>query len=246
MLATLLRSDDRGATWQDVPGSNHHSSRPEWWAGGGGLCLHTILLPEGQPGRMYAGISVAGFFRSDDDGETWSPANEGTVSMSDIFAEEAGQPADHPGVHRCVHKVVLDPRNPETLYMQQHVGVYRSDDGGQSWRDIGGTLPSPFGFPIASAPANGAGCQVWVIPENGETLRTDDGGETWLPSVNGLTKGEHNVLRESMAADTLDPAGVYFGTTNGTLYASTDGGAHWLPLTEGLPRIQSVEVSVVE
>jgi photosystem II stability/assembly factor-like uncharacterized protein len=254
MPATLLRSDDRGRTWQDVPGLNSHPSRPEWWPGGGGLCLHTIILPDGQPGRVYAGVSVAGFFRSDDDGETWEPANEGTRSMAETVAAEMGKPVDHPGIHRCVHKVVLDPTNPETLYMQQHEGVFRSDDGGRSWRDIGGGLPSPFGFPVAAAPGAGpAGCRVWVIPENGETIRTDDalrvwrtddGGETWTPSVNGLPKGKHNVLREGMAADALDPAGVYFGTTAGTLFASTDGGQHWSPIAEGLRRIQSVEVSL--
>jgi hypothetical protein len=257
MPATLLRSDDRGQTWQDVPGLNAHPSRPEWWPGGGGLCMHTIILPEGQPGRVYAGISVAGFFRSDDDGETWMPANEGTRSMAEMVAAEMpGGKVEHPGVHRCVHKVALDPNNPETLYMQQHEGVFRSDDGGRTWRDIGSALPSPFGFPVAAAPGEGpAGCSVWVIPENDETIRTtaeglrvwrtDDGGESWTPSVNGLPTGEHNVLREGMAADTLNPAGVYFGTTAGTLYASADRGAHWRPIAEGLPRIQSVEVSLV-
>jgi photosystem II stability/assembly factor-like uncharacterized protein len=257
MPATLLRSDDRGQTWHDVPGLNAHPSRGEWWPGGGGLCLHTILLPEGQPGRVYAGVSVAGFFRSDDDGQTWEPANEGTASMAELVAAEMGMEVHHPGVHRCVHKVALDPANPETLYMQQHEGVYRSDDGGRSWRDIGGALPSPFGFPVATAPgANGTACRVWVIPENGETIRTDDnaglrvwrsddGGESWTPSVNGLPQGQHNVLREGMAADTLSPSGVYFGTTAGTLYASTDAGAHWTAIAEGLPRIQSVEVSIL-
>jgi hypothetical protein len=124
MPATLLRSDDRGQTWQDVPGLNAHPSRPEWWPGGGGLCMHTVILPEGQSGRVYAGISVAGFFRSDDDGVTWTPANEGTSSMAEFVAGEFfGGKVEHPGVHRCVHKVVVNPTNPETLYMQQHEGV---------------------------------------------------------------------------------------------------------------------------
>ena len=257
MPATLLRSDDRGMTWHDVPGLNQHPSRPEWWPGGGGLCMHTIILPEGQPGRVYAGISVAGFFRSDDDGATWSPANEGTNSMAEFVAAEMPDGrVEHPGVHRCVHKVVPHPTHPETLYMQQHDGVYRSDDGGRSWQDIGAKLPSPFGFPIAAAPSAGpSGCSVWVIPENGETIRTtdeglrvwrtDDGGATWTPSINGLPKGQHNVLREGMAADGLQPSGVYFGTTGGTLYASRDGGAHWAAIAEGLPRIQSVQVAVM-
>jgi hypothetical protein len=256
MPATLLRSDDGGTTWQDVPGLNAHPSRPEWWPGGGGLCLHTVILPEGQPGRIYAGISVAGFFRSDDDGVTWTPANEGTSSMAEFAAEMMPDgEVKHPGVHRCVHKVVPDPSHSETLYMQQHEGVFRSDDGGRTWRDIAGGLPSRFGFPVAAARGDGpAGCSVWVIPENEETIRTEgelrvwrteDGGETWTPSVNGLPKGQHNVLREGMATDALDPAGVYLGTTGGLLYGSLDGGAHWTRIPADLPPVRSLETSLI-
>lgn len=249
MPAALLRSHDHGRSWQPVAGLNDHPSRPEWWPGGGGLCLHTILLPDGQEDRVYAGISVAGLFRSDDGGATWNPANEGTVGMAEDYASWTGQPASHPGVHRCVHKVVVHPSRPETLFMQAHVGVYRSDDGGQSWRDIGATLPSPFGFPIAAAPDPGPeGCRIWVIPQDMETLRTPDGlvvwrstdgGATWEAGRTGLPGGQHNVLRDAMAAD---GRGVWFGATSGVVYGSADGGESWDVLAEDLGRIQAVEI----
>jgi photosystem II stability/assembly factor-like uncharacterized protein len=245
-----------------APSIFHSADEGESWTRCGDLpacerAWHVRPGRRGENGRVWAGVMPATLLRSDDDGETWIPANEGTRSMAEMVAAEMpGGKVEHPGVHRCVHKVALDPNNPETLYMQQHEGVFRSDDGGRTWRDIGSALPSPFGFPVAAAPGEGpAGCSVWVIPENDETIRTtaeglrvwrtDNGGESWTPSVNGLPTGEHNVLREGMAADTLNPAGVYFGTTAGTLYASADRGAHWRPIAEGLPRIQSVEVSLV-
>jgi hypothetical protein len=252
--AGLLRSDDRGCSWQPVLGLNDHPTRGEWWEGGAGLVLHTILLPPGRNGRIYAGISVAGLFRSDDGGASWATANEGTTSMAEVYASEFGLGrARHHGVHRCVHKVAIHPTAPDTLFMQAHDGVYRSDDGGSSWVDIGGGLPSRFGFPIATAADAGpAGCAVWVVPQHEETLRTAgrlavwrsvDGGATWCEARAGLPAGEHNVLRDAMAASGgagVEPT-VVFGTTAGTLYASRDGGERWEAVASGLGRIQSVE-----
>ena len=184
MPATLLRSDDRGQTWQDVPGLNAHPSRPEWWPGGGGLCMHTVILPEGQPGRVYAGISVAGFFRSDDDGETWTPPTRERRRWRSSWPEFfGGNWASRRPPLRA--KVVLDPTNPETLYMQQHEGVYRSDDGGRVGT-ISGAVSLTVRVPVAAAPGTGpAACSVWVIPENGETIRTDDALRVWRTDDGG-------------------------------------------------------------
>ncbi len=166
--AFILTSDEEREEW-DVSGPHF-----------AGWEIYHLKGSPADPNRLYAS-QTSGWFgqmiqRSDDGGATWDPANEGTVGMAEDYASWIGQPANHPGVHRCVHKVVVHPSRPETLFMQAHVGVYRSDDGGTSWQDIGASLPSPFGFPIAAAPDPGpAGCRVWVIPQDMETLRTPDG-----------------------------------------------------------------------
>ncbi len=248
--AQLLRSDDGGATWQGVPGLNEHPSTVEWTPGGAGLILHTILHDPARPDRVIVAISSAGAFRSTDGGVTWDPANDGTTSFADMFKAFTGNDAEHPGVHRCVHKITPDPTNPDRYFMQSHDGMYRSDDGGATWIDISEGLPSRFGFGIAAAPHDGpAGSAVWVIPQSNETLRTVDGitvwrsldgGASWTPQRNGLPcDGDYMILRDAMAADA---GGVYAGSSDGTLWASRDAGETWRALATGLGRIQAVEL----
>lgn len=246
MPAALYRSRDGGYSWEPVTGLNEHETRAEWVGGGGGLCLHTILVDQHRPGRMYAGISAAGLFRSDDDGENWNPMNEGIESFACVFEAELGITVKHPSVHRCVHKVVQHPTQPDVLIQQNHIGVYRSLDAGNTWSEITGDLPSRFGFPIAIT--GGGQPALFVIPQHEETLRTsgrlavwrsDDLGDSWRMTSDGLPEGEHNVLRDAMSADPDAPATVAFGTTAGELYVTTDGDA-WQLVTDGLPRILSV------
>ncbi|MEA2596844.1 MAG: hypothetical protein QOF01_3313, partial [Thermomicrobiales bacterium] len=168
MPAALYRSDDGGTTWRPIEGLNGHETRGEWYGGGGGLCLHTIILPEKRPGRIYAGISCAGLFRSDDDGVTWYPVNEGVADFAEMAFPDG--PVSHPGVHRCVHKAVVHPANPDVLFQQNHLGAYRSGDGGLTWQSINAGLPTDFGFPIAVG--TGPQPSIFVIPEDGNTIRT--------------------------------------------------------------------------
>jgi photosystem II stability/assembly factor-like uncharacterized protein len=249
--AALWQSVDSGESWQPVLSLNEHETRGEWWEGGGGLCLHTIILPEDRPGRIYVGISVAGLFRSDDSGASWRPVNTGVADFVDIVKSE-GMQVDHVTVHRCIHKVVHNPRDSDTMFQQNHLGVYRSRDGGERWERIEAGLPSYFGFPIAIGAANGGSPPIFVIPEDENTLRTNDGlavwrsedeGETWIESTAGLPKGYFNVNREGMAADLLTPTGIYFGDTTGMLFSSNNGGCSWSTVAEGLPPIRSVEVA---
>ncbi|MFM9107409.1 MAG: WD40/YVTN/BNR-like repeat-containing protein [Chloroflexota bacterium] len=248
--AGLLRSGDGGATWDEVPGLDAHPTRDEWYSGGGGMMLHTILTTPERPARIVAGISVAGCFRSEDGGLTWHPSNTGTSGDGEMWEQFTGNVSRFPEVHRCVHKIVGDPTRPDRFFMQGHDGTYRSDDGGASWTDISAGLPSRFGFGIAAAPHDGpAGCAVWVVPQSGETLRTEDGitawrtldaGATWQSQRTGLPDaGDWMVLRDAMAADA---AGVCFGSSDGTLWESADAGETWRALATGLGRIQAVEI----
>ncbi len=248
--AGLFRSDDRGATWAHVAGLTSHQTRPEWQPGNGGLILHTIVPHPSDPQRMWVGISAVGTFETRDGGATWETRNRG------VRADFVPGPA--PEFGQCVHKLVAAAGEPETLYQQNHCGVYRSADGGASWTEITGSLPSDFGFPMVSHPRDPA--TAWVIPltppERGRYMvdaaaavwRTRDRGASWERLAGGLPQ-EHaylGVLREAMAVDRLDPVGVSFGTSNGELWTSADEGATWSLVAGHLPGIWSVEALVVD
>jgi photosystem II stability/assembly factor-like uncharacterized protein len=246
--AALFRSVDGGGSWQELPGLRGHGSGPSWQPGAGGMCLHTILLDPRDDAHMTVAISAAGAFRTDDSGKTWRPINRGLRSE--------GIPDQDAEVGHCVHHVAAHPSRPEVLYMQKHWDVMRSDDGGASWFEISGDLPTDFGFPIdvhAHEPDT-----VYVVPITSDSLhvpldgrlrvyRSRTGGHEWEPLTAGLPQ-EHcyvNVLRDAMAVDSLDDCGVYFGTTGGQVYASADAGDTWAPIVRDLPAVLSVEVQTL-
>jgi photosystem II stability/assembly factor-like uncharacterized protein len=250
--AGLFRSDDRGQTWQHVAGLREHPSRPDWQPGGGGLILHSLVLDPQDQRQIWVGISAAGVFHTADGGASWEPRNRGT--RCDYLPD--GQ--KYPEVGQCVHSVVMAPGMPDRLYQQNHCGMYRSDDGGRSWQSIEAGLPSTFGFPAAAHPRDPE--TLYLVPLNGDTVgrfmpdgqaavwRTEDGGRTWRAAREGLP-GQNaffGVLRQALATDRLEPAGVYFGTGSGTLYASADEGETWTCIAQHLPTISSVETLVVE
>jgi photosystem II stability/assembly factor-like uncharacterized protein len=242
----LFRSDDGGSSWDLVRGLFEHPTRDRWQPGAGGMCCHSIQLdPESE--TMYAGISAAGVFRSEDGGESWTPANKGTAAdfMPDDKFPEVGQ---------CVHKLLLHPADPNRLWQQNHCGVYRSDDRGDNWERLEGNgLPSGFGFPLALHPREPD--VAYVIPEegaenrvtcNGElgVYRTRDGGQSWEKMPNGLPEQAWvAVLREGASYDAHDPVGVYFGTQSGSVFVSPNEGDEWIEAASHLPPILSVEVA---
>lgn len=248
--AGLFRSGDGGATWEHVAGLTNHPTRPSWQPGNGGLILHTIVPHPSDPQRLWVGISAVGTFETRDGGETWTPRNAGV--RADFM------PGPPPETGQCVHKLVAAAGEPETLYQQNHCGVYRSEDGGRSWTEITGSLPSEFGFPMVAHPRDPA--TAWVIPltppEQGRFMvdaaaavwRTRDRGASWERHAAGLPQENAylGVLREAMAVDRLDPVGVTFGTSNGELWTSTDEGATWRQVAAHLPDIWSVETLVVD
>ncbi len=246
--AALFASRDGGSTWAEMPSLRTHETAPSWAPGAGGLCLHTIVIDPTNPARMFIAISAAGVFRSDDAGKSWQPANRGLRSntMPDQDAE----------VGHCVHRIAIHPSRPNTLFMQKHWDVMRSDDGAESWREISGNLPTDFGFVIdvnSNEPDT-----VYVVPITSDShhfvsegklrvYRSKTGGDDWEALTRGLPQKDCyvNVLRDAMTVDQLDPCGVYFGTSGGQVYASADGGDSWNAIVRDLPPVLSVEVQTL-
>ncbi|GEO41346.1 glycosyl hydrolase [Skermanella aerolata] len=250
--AGLFRSDDGGETWSHLAGLRNHPSRPHWNPGGAGLILHSLLPHPDDDRRLWVGISAAGVFHTADSGETWETRNRGT--RADFMPEDQR----YPEFGQCVHCLVMAAGMPDRLYQQNHCGMYRSDDGGRHWTSIEAGLPSSFGFPAAAHPRDPS--TLYLLPLNGDSAgryvpdgkaavwRTRDGGETWKDLRTGLPQGNtyFGVLRQAMATDRLEPAGVYFGTSTGSLYASADEGDSWTCVAQHLPTVLSVETMVVE
>jgi photosystem II stability/assembly factor-like uncharacterized protein len=240
--AALFRSTDGGKAWTVVRGLLDHPHRPRWTPGGGGLCLHTIVTDPVRADRMWVAISTGGVYRTDDGGRTWAARNVG------IRAEFL--PEKYPEFGQCVHKIVQPPRG-KTLFLQNHWGLYRSDDGGDSWQDVARGVPSDFGFAMAAHPHDPD--TVYVLPLESDQFRcppegklrvyrTRSGGRTWEPLSRGLPQQRvyETVLRDAMTTDALDPVGVYFGTRNGKLFASNDGGGSWRLTVDSLPPVVCV------
>ena len=246
--AAFFKSADGGASWQELPGLRNSKSHL-WQPGAGGMGLHTILLDPKTPGRIYVAISAAGVFRTDDEGQTWRPVNRGLKSPYQLPDPEAE-------VGHCVHRIALHPSRPDVLFMQKHWDVMRSDNGGDSWDEVSGNLPSDFGFPIdvhAHEPDT-----IYVVPIKSDSehfppdgrlrvYRSRSGGNEWEALTSGLPQENCyvNVLRDAMCVDSLDPCGIYFGTTGGQVYGSSNAGDKWEAIVRDLPAVLSVEAQVL-
>ena len=246
--AALFRSHDGGQSWTELSGLRKHPSGPSWAPGAGGLCLHTIVQDPSNSARIFAAISAAGAFRSDDSGSTWRPINRGLHSV--------GIPDPDAEVGHCVHRIALHPSRPNVLFMQKHWDVMRTDDAGDNWHEVSGNLPTDFGFAIdihAHEPET-----IYVVPITSDSLhfvpdgklrvyRSRTGGNEWEALTKGLPQSDCyvNVLRDAMAIDSLDKCGVYFGTSGGQVYASNDAGDSWKAIVHDLPAVLSVEVQTL-
>jgi photosystem II stability/assembly factor-like uncharacterized protein len=246
--AGLFKSTDGGASWNELP-ALRAAKGDLWQPGAGGMCLHTIILDPRDAQRIFVAISAAGAFRTDDGGASWKPINRGLKSPWEL-------PDSNAEVGHCVHRIALHPSRPDTLFMQKHWDVMRSDNAGDEWREVSGNLPSDFGFPIdvhAHEPET-----IYVVPITSDSLhyppegklrvyRSRTGGGEWEPLTRGLPQQDCyvNVLRDAMAVDALDDCGVYFGTTGGQVYCSPDGGDSWTCIARDLPKVLSVEVQTL-
>ena len=246
--AALFRSSDGAKTWQELPGLRGAKGNL-WQPGAGGMCLHTIILDPTNTDRIFVAISAAGVFRTDDAGKTWRPINNGLKSLYEL-------PDPTAEVGHCVHSISMHRSKPEVLFMQKHWDVMRSDNGGDSWTEVSGNLPSDFGFPIAVHAHEPE--TIYVIPIKSDSehfppdgklrvYRSRSGGNQWEALTSGLPQENCyvNILRDAMSVDTLDSCGVYFGTTGGQVYVSSDSGDHWSAIVENLPAVLSVEVQTL-
>ena len=247
--AALFESKDGGQNWRELAALRGHPTGAQWAPGAGGMCLHSILLDPQNPQRIFVAISAAGSFRTDDGGKSWKPINRGLHSQY--------IPDPHAEVGHCVHHIAMHPKRPNVLFMQKHWDIMRSDDAGDSWREVSGNLPTDFGFPIdihAHEPDT-----IYVVPIKSDSehfpldgklrvYRSRTGGNEWEELTNGLPQKDCyvNVLRDAMAVDSLDSCGIYFGTTGGQVYASTDAGDTWNPIVRDLPAVLSVEVQTLK
>ena len=245
----LFVSRDQGASWELNRTLWEHPTRPEWMPGGGGLCLHSIAPTPGAPGRLALGISAVGVWLTEDGGESWRHGNKG------IRPRYLPDDAPEDTITLCVHHLERAPKQPDRLFMQFHGGVYRSDDGGESWTNIGDGLPSDFGFPLTIDPADPD--SAYVIPLKADMDRvtpegqvrvweTRDAGSTWTPRGDGLP-AEHaylTVLRLAFdragEGDTLE---LYFGSTTGEVFGSGDAGGSWFGAATRLPPVYSLRTA---
>ena len=244
----LFESADGGESWAPVEGFMNHEHRQYWQPGAGGLCMHTILPDPTGGERILVAFSTGGVYRSDDGGATWRPRNQG------VRAEFL--PDKHPEFGQCVHKVVHHPSRPERLFLQNHWGLYRSDDWGDQWTDIANGVPSDFGFAMAMHPHDPD--TVYIVPLEADTFRctpeaklrvyrTRDAGASWEPLTEGLPQegAYETVLRDAMDTAPTGAGGVFFGTRSGKVYASGDAGDSWSLVSDGLPPVVCVKAAVL-
>ncbi|HUY45323.1 MAG TPA: exo-alpha-sialidase [Streptosporangiaceae bacterium] len=246
--SALFRSADGGAHFELVRALWDHPHRPHWAAGYGGQAIHTVVPHPADPDRLLVGMSTGGVYRTEDGGSSWAPANRGIRAPF--------LPDEYPEFGQCVHKIAPDATQPDRMYLQNHGGVYRSDDWGGQWTSIAADLPAEFGFPVLAHPGKPATVYVFPLVADAHRLppegrcrvyRSDDAGESWDALGKGLPERDFwvAVMRDALCADGGNPAGIYLGTRGGEVYASPDDGETWSQVAQHLPDVLCVRAVAV-
>ena len=245
--SALFESRDAGETWRLNDGLWNHPHRAKWMPGGGGLSLHTVLVDPKRPGRMVVATSTGGAYRTDDGGRNWHVKNRG------VRAEFMPDP--YPEFGQCVHKIARHPSMPDRFYMQNHGGLYRSDDAAESWHDVAHGVPNDFGFALVVHPHDPD--TAFIAPLNQEMragpggklriYKTTNGAKSWKPLTKGLAQKDayETILRDGMACDAGEPAGLYFGTRSGKVFASRNEGTTFAVIADALPAVTCVKTGAL-
>ncbi|CAM2068719.1 Glycosyl hydrolase [Sulfidibacter corallicola] len=241
----LFVSDDGGDTFQFADSLWNHPSRPENWFGGGkdnaGIC--SILVHPDDPRHLTLTVSVGGVYVSRDGGATWEGRNKGIVS--EFLPNPESEYGHDP------HYITHCPARPEVLWQQNHCGIYRSENGGESWEEISQSDgPARFGWAICAHETDPL--TAWVVPAHSDmsrvtidqslcVSRTEDGGKTWTAFREGLPQELCYDIVYRHAFHNMGDS-LMFGSTTGNLFFSTDAGASWRTLANYLPPVYSVRM----
>jgi len=241
--AALFESHDGGNKWQLNKGLWSHPHRKQWSPGFGGLCLHTIVTDKNSPKDIKVAISTGGVYQTRDGGKNWKVSNKGVKAYF--------LPNQYPEFGQCVHKIARHPRKKDLFFLQNHHGVYRSNDGAKTWQEIENGLPSNFGFGLTVSQSG----SVFIVPLQKDAerftcdgklrvYRSRDDGNTWKSSSRGLPQ-QHAyevILRDAVASTGNN---IFFGTKNGKLFGSTNDGDSWKLVEGSLPEICCVKAYTI-
>jgi len=196
-------------------------------------------------GTVYAGVEDAALFRSTDGGESWHelPGLRGHGTGPDWQPGAGGM---------CLHSVILDPSNPQRIYIAiSAAGAFRTDDGGATWKPINKGLyskhiPNPtaeIGHCVHHIAMNPRRPGVLFMQKHWDVMRSDDAGDNWtkisgnLPTDFGFVIDVHSHEPETVYVVPIKSDSEHF-PLDGKLrvYRSRTGGNEWEPLTNGLPQ----------